>query len=216
MVGVDGSASSTMAVRWATREATMRNVRLTIVHVSSKLAIWPPIVLPAQLHRPMQRTKTRLLPRRSRSPKIVCRTATDPRSTASWPIVLQPSWLAVLVGIEGSQASELATASAFDEASFRGVELVTLHAWSGADSSIPPFLELRLAMEKTLAEALTDFQERYPDVSLCRRVVFDRSCPSRGVKESGRRFPRRPASLMEGAHVRVEEGIACAAVAGRN
>jgi len=42
------------------------------------------------------------------------------------------------------------------------------------------------------------------------------SCPSRGVKEFGRRFPRRPASLMEGAYVRVEEGIACAAVAGRN
>ena len=33
-------------------------------------------------------------------------------------------------------------------------------------------------------------------------------------EESGRRFPRRPASLKEGAHVRVEEGIACAAVAG--
>ncbi|BCQ08116.1 hypothetical protein JMUB5695_01541 [Mycobacterium heckeshornense] len=95
--------------------------------------------------------------------------------------MLQPSWLAVLVGIEGSQASELATASAFDEASFRGVELVTLHAWSGADSSIPPFLELRLAMEKTLAEALTDFQERYPDVSLCRRVVFDH--PARTLLE---------------------------------
>lgn len=42
------------------------------------------------------------------------------------------------------------------------------------------------------------------------------SCPCRGVNEFGRRFPRRPASLMEGAYVRVKEGIACAAVAGRN
>ena len=42
------------------------------------------------------------------------------------------------------------------------------------------------------------------------------SCPSGGVKEFGRRFPRRPASLKEGAHVRVEEDIACAAVAGRD
>jgi hypothetical protein len=41
-------------------------------------------------------------------------------------------------------------------------------------------------------------------------------CPSGGVKEFGRRFPRRPASLKEGTHVRVEEDIACAAVAGRD
>ena len=41
-------------------------------------------------------------------------------------------------------------------------------------------------------------------------------CPSGGVKEFGRRFPRRRASLKEGTHVRVEEDIACAAVAGRD
>ena len=35
-----------------------------------------------------------------------------------------------LVGIDGSPASELATAIAFDEASLRGVELRALHAWS--------------------------------------------------------------------------------------
>jgi pimeloyl-ACP methyl ester carboxylesterase len=40
------------------------------------------------------------------------------------------------------------------------------------------------------------------------------SCPSGGVKEFGRRFPRRRASLKEGAYVRVEEDIACPAVAG--
>ncbi|MGB8387392.1 universal stress protein, partial [Mycobacterium sp.] len=36
----------------------------------------------------------------------------------------------VLVGIDGSPASELATAIAFDEASWRGVDLMALHAWS--------------------------------------------------------------------------------------
>ena len=41
-------------------------------------------------------------------------------------------------------------------------------------------------------------------------------CPSGGVNGFGRRFPRRPASLKEGTHVRVEEDIACAAVAGRD
>jgi len=43
-----------------------------------------------------------------------------------------------------------------------------------------------------------------------------RLCPSGGVNEFGRRFPRRPASLKEGTHVRGEEDIACAAVAGRD
>src|SRR6476660_4448960 len=36
----------------------------------------------------------------------------------------------VLLGIDGSPASEAATALAFDEASRRGVDLVALHAWS--------------------------------------------------------------------------------------
>ncbi|MDV3292527.1 hypothetical protein, partial [Mycobacterium avium] len=61
--------------------------------------------------------------------------------------------------------------------------------------------------------AISDLQRELSDLEVA--GIRKRSCPSRGVKESGRRFPRRPASLMEGAHVRVEEGIACAAVAGR-
>ena len=39
------------------------------------------------------------------------------------PSSMQP----VLVGIDGSPASELATAIAFDEASWRGVDMVALH-----------------------------------------------------------------------------------------
>lgn len=39
----------------------------------------------------------------------------------------------VLVGIHGSPASELATAIAFDEASWRSTELVALHAWTDAE-----------------------------------------------------------------------------------
>jgi nucleotide-binding universal stress UspA family protein len=38
----------------------------------------------------------------------------------------------VLVGIDGSPVSELATAIAFDEASRRHVDLMALHAWSDA------------------------------------------------------------------------------------
>jgi nucleotide-binding universal stress UspA family protein len=41
----------------------------------------------------------------------------------------------VLVGIDGSQVSELATAIAFDQASRRGVDLIALHAWSDVMAS---------------------------------------------------------------------------------
>ncbi len=41
VVGVDGSSSSMAAVRWATFEARMRNVPLTLVHVEVTAA-WGP------------------------------------------------------------------------------------------------------------------------------------------------------------------------------
>ncbi len=39
----------------------------------------------------------------------------------------------MLVGIDGSPVSELATAVAFDETSRRGVELIAVHAWSDVE-----------------------------------------------------------------------------------
>ena len=47
----------------------------------------------------------------------------------------QPAQAPVLVGIDGSSASESATAIAFDEASRRNVGLIALHAWSDGDVS---------------------------------------------------------------------------------
>lgn len=79
----------------------------------------------------------------------------------------------VLVGIDGSPTSELATEIAFDEASRRGVELVALHAWGARGSyEVPGLNRPVLEQEETevLAERLAGWQEHYPDVSV-RRVV---------------------------------------------
>ena len=82
----------------------------------------------------------------------------------------------VLLGIDGSPASEAATAMAFDEASGRGVDLVALHAWS--DVAVFPMLgmdwtEYENQGHEVLAERLAGWQERYPDVAVQRRLVCD-------------------------------------------
>ncbi len=50
LVGVDGSAESDAAVRWAAAEATLRGVPLTVMHAVAPLEIsWPVAPLPAEL-----------------------------------------------------------------------------------------------------------------------------------------------------------------------
>jgi nucleotide-binding universal stress UspA family protein len=222
-----------MAVRWAAREATMRNVGLTVVHVSNPPAVWPAAPIPAEIYRRHQEGARTIIAeaikiaedsvsdgdRPEIDSELLCavpvpslvdvskeahmmvvgcrgqdalqRTLLGSVSTGlvhhahcpvavihdEAPILLQPSQLPVLVGVDGSPASELATALAFDEASFRGVDLLALHAWSDADMYDVPDVDssgLRFAAEKTLAEGLAGFQERYPDVTVHRRVVFER------------------------------------------
>jgi len=91
----------------------------------------------------------------------------------------------VVVGVDGSPASELATEIAFDEASRRGVELVALHAWSDLsflDFARPgqapiEWANLRVEEEEVLAERLSGWQSRYPDVVVHKIVVADRPAP---------------------------------------
>ncbi len=72
------------------------------------------------------------------------------------PLMPDPQHAPVLLGIDGSPASELATEIAFDEASRRGVDLMALHAWSDV-----PILELPgLDWEEVLAEESRSFAER--------------------------------------------------------
>jgi nucleotide-binding universal stress UspA family protein len=101
---------------------------------------------------------------------------------------LQSSQLPVLVGIDGSRASESATAIAFDEASWRGVDLVALHVWSDADMSIVCGMEWsaqQSAADKTLAERLAGWQERHPEVTVHRLVEFEH--PTRHLLDESER-----------------------------
>lgn len=92
------------------------------------------------------------------------------------PLMPHPGQAPVLVGIDGSEASEQATSIAFDEASRRGVELVALHAWSDSAVVELPGLDWSVVKgqeELVLAERLAGWQERYPDVKVNRVVVCD-------------------------------------------
>jgi nucleotide-binding universal stress UspA family protein len=94
----------------------------------------------------------------------------------------------VLLGIDGSPASEAATALAFDEASRRGVELRALHVWS--DVGVFPVLGMdwrdrEREGHEILAERLAGWQEQYPDVRVERLLFCDK--PSQWLlKESER------------------------------
>lgn len=238
VVGTDGSPSSWVAVQWAAREATMRHVPLTVVHVAPSLSVaastlvWPAGRIPDEVLEIQENEARRVI---ADAIKVVeDRTAGDGRpeinselrfgrpvptlvdlskdaqllvvgcrgrtrehrrllgsvSTglihhAHGPVAvihdevpssLRSAQLPVLVGIDGSRASELATAIAFDEASRRGVDLVALHVWSDADTSNIFCMEwsaLQSAAKKAVAEPLAVWQERYPEVTANLLVEFE-------------------------------------------
>ena len=235
MVGVDGSAASTAAVRWAARWAAMRNTALTIVHASapvvpqSSLVEWrgpsPSDVMRAQEEQAQRlvndaantandtvgglRIQTKaifaapvhallevsndaqlvVVGRRGRSSLsgvLLGSVSTAMVHRAPCPVAVihdeYPAEAAstnapVLVGVDGSPASELATAIAFDEASWRGVELVALHAAFDSDPFGIHEMEWGFIEPKTheaLAKGLAGWQERYPDVRVRPLLVFDR------------------------------------------
>jgi nucleotide-binding universal stress UspA family protein len=110
-----------------------------------------------------------------------------------------PHQAPVLVGIDGSPTSELATEIAFDEASRRGVDLVALHAWS--DVALSEFqghdwATLEAEAQLNLAERLAGWQERYPDVTVQRVVVEDRAARQLAEKSESAQL------LVVGSHGR--------------
>jgi nucleotide-binding universal stress UspA family protein len=108
------------------------------------------------------------------------------------PLVANVARAPVLVGIDGSPASEAATAIAFDEASRRGVGLIALHAWTDLRVSdlkefFPNFnWDAHLSeVEETLAERLAGWHERYPDVGIRRKIEIGE--PARPLLEASER-----------------------------
>jgi len=244
LVGVDGSANSDAAVRWAAQEAAMRNVPLTVVHVASPLvggwSAWEFAAAPppegfvewqeaeangvvADAARVAERSTADHRPLRI-SPDVVFAqvvpTLVDLTKEAQMiavgrqgqgafssallgsvsnalvhhahcPVAVihedtgpAQSNAPVLVGVDGSTASELATAIAFEEAAFRGVDLVVLHSWSDHElSDFPglPWSEMSATAHQTLVERLAGWQERYPEITVQLVVVEDK--PARHLVE---------------------------------
>ena len=240
VVGVDGSCAAQVAVDWAARDAAMRDLSLTVVHIATGLETWPKVPLPAGFgewqrnrghqiieeavhiadeaakgtgqHLPIKTEMyySAIIPTlidMSRDAAMVvvgrggqgafgallgsvssgvirhahCPVAVIRDEDPSMPY---PAQAPVLVGVDGSQAAEWATEIAFDEASRRGVDLVALRAWSDAGAADYPGLDwssMKSSEDAFLAERLTGWQDRYPNVRTHRLVVCDR--PARQLIE---------------------------------
>jgi len=249
LVGVDGSAAALSAVRWAARDAALRSVPLTLVHVvSAPVPGWSQVPAPTgfrqrQDERAHELIKSAIEVAEQSTSDLglvqinskVFHSATIPTlvnlskevemvvvgyrghggllvrsflgSVSSGlvyhahcpvavihgeePLAADVARAPVLLGIDGSPASESATAIAFGEASRRGVGLMALHAWT--DLRVSDFKELfpnanwdaELSHEEEmLAERLAGWQERYPDVGIHRKIEIGE--PAGGLIEASK------------------------------
>jgi nucleotide-binding universal stress UspA family protein len=234
IVGIDGSPVSDAAVSWAARDAAIRGLALTIVHVENPAApTWSQAPMleesPAEqvaegrsllanaskIARDAIGDTTRMpingevlsaapvpaLVDQSKDAELIVVGSTGRGALsrsflgsvssglirhAHCPVALirdedphtpHPAEAPVLVGIDGS-TSDLATAVAFEEASLRHADVIALHAWNDTDMSEIPGYDWSPTTTKEgrlLDDALAGWQERYPDVTVHKRLVRDRA-----------------------------------------
>lgn len=234
LVGVDGSVASEAAIRFATREAVLREASLTLMHVISPIPDWGAPSMRLEIAAAWEANARHVVEqaRKTTVATSVESALTDVRteiaySTAATAVsaLIGASSRAqmtvvgsrgmgavgrfvlgsvssglvqharcpvavihdddgsandkapVLVGVDGSPASDAAIALAFDEASRRGVHLVALHAWS--DVGVFPILGMDWRDYETqgaqlLADRLAGWQAQFPDVQVQRRLVCDK------------------------------------------
>lgn len=232
IVAVDDSPSSLAATDWAARDAALRHVPLTLVHVLAEppVGMWPePALLNGfsewraknghEILAKARRVADRALEQSNpiAVTELSCAgtpvpTLVDLSKDADMmvvgcrgqgalqrmllgsvstglvhhshcpvavihdedPMMDRPSDAPVLVGIDGSPVSELATAIAFDEASRRAVDLIAMHGWFDDDLrdwiGVDWDRQLEIGKE-VLGERLAGWAERYPDVTVEHRLV---------------------------------------------
>ena len=255
VVAVDGSPLSRLATAWAARDAALRHVPLTLVHVMPSTDIGPWLDIPdtedylaergrlaeeilteardiatGYLDGDHRVTVDQLVLAGPKMPDLIdvskdadmmvvgcrgvsglpglllgstssalvhhahCPVAVIHEVDSSADIADAP----IVVGIDGSPASELATAIAFDEASRRGVVLVAVHTWMNiADFVVDvPRGDMEGQADEELAQRLAGWCERYPDV-VVRRVVGQGNPAHRLIEES-----RDAQLLVLGSHGR--------------
>lgn len=233
VVGVDGSSAAKVAVDWAARDAAMRAVPLTLLHIRSPAVVmaFPETPMPAGYLRWQEEQAQRFIDdavtvaESSAGEHGLLKVTAETMVGSTVPTLVDLSreaamivvgsrghgWLRrslmgsvssnlvrhahcpvavihdrepstqsddpVVVGLDGSPVSEVATAVAFQEASLRDVELVAVHAWHDANVFDVPGIDMSTVQsegELVLAKRLAGWQERYPGVAVRRVVVCDR------------------------------------------
>jgi len=235
VVGVDGSAPSTAAVRWAAAEADRRHAVLRIVHghsittprlpagflvearaaaqhclrdavktaldavpeleVEPVLELKPGIDLLADESEKASMVVVGARGHGGFAELVVGSTAVTLTARAHCPVIVvrgkETAGGPVVVGVDGSPASEAALAFAFDMASRRAAELVAVHVWRdvisvGAGSVPIPDLDWdAVATDEriVLSERLAGWHERYPDTAV-RQVVHEDRPAQRLLREA--------------------------------
>ena len=102
----------------------------------------------------------------------------------------------IVVGVDGTEVSELAVAFAFTEAAEQDATLVAVHAWAGSvfetalagDHAPPDRVRDREVAGEVLAERLAGWQERYPAVRVERDLAHERPTTALGHRAENARL----------------------------